>query len=140
MNNQLLVSRYLLPKLAGFTLLEVLVALAVFAIAGTALLGSTQNNISHLSRIDKQTIARWVADNQLVELQLATQWPPKNAKGDVRMAEQKWYWQLQVVKTTDANMRAVTVNIFDAADSDKPIYALMTYVANPSKGKARGKS
>ena len=64
----------------GFTLLEVMLAMAVFAIAGVALVGSAENNFRNLSHLEKKMLANWVASNQLVEATLDDTWPPKNNK------------------------------------------------------------
>ena len=77
-------------KQRGFTLLEVMLAMAVFAIAGVALLGVADNNYRHISHIEEQMFANWVASNQLVEVSLDKTWPPKNnRKGKVEMADRK---------------------------------------------------
>ena len=54
-------------KSAGFTLLEVMVALAICAMAGIAAMQATGEHINHLSSIEEQTYASWVAENVMVE-------------------------------------------------------------------------
>ncbi len=44
-------------KSAGFTLLEVMVALAICAMAGIAAMQATGEHINHLSSIEEQTYA-----------------------------------------------------------------------------------
>ncbi len=60
----------------GFTLLEVLIALAVLAIALAAVLKTTQQQIENIGYLRDQTIAHWVASNVLHEIQLREQWLP----------------------------------------------------------------
>ena len=64
----------------GFTLLEVLLAMAVFAIAGVSLLGAAGNNFTHINHLETKMIASWVASNQLVTSSVDQTWPPKNNK------------------------------------------------------------
>ena len=72
---------------SAFTLIEVMLAMAIFAIAGVALLGAAQNNFMNLSQLEQKTIAGWVASNQLTASSLDKTWPPKNnRKGQVEMA------------------------------------------------------
>jgi len=114
----------------GFTLIEVMLAMAIFAIAGVALLGSADTNLRTLSQLEKKMIASWVVSNQLVEASLDQSWPPKNNKtGKSDIAGHEWFWQQKVIKTTDKNMRAIVVEV-RANEKDKSALALMmTYVS-----------
>ncbi|KGJ94324.1 type II secretion system minor pseudopilin GspI [Colwellia psychrerythraea] len=117
-------------KQCGFTLIEVMLAMAVFAIAGVALLGVADNNYRHISHIEQQMFANWVASNQLVEVSLDKTWPPKNnRKGKVELAGKTWYWQQKVSKTTNKELRAVTMQVRLNEDDELVSASLMTYLA-----------
>ena len=119
-----------LSKPLGFTLIEVMLAMAVFAIAGVALLGVADNNYRHISHIEEQMFANWVASNQLVEVSLDKTWPPKNnRKGKVEMAGRTWYWQQKVSKTANKELRAVNMQVRLNEDDELVIASLMTYLA-----------
>jgi len=119
-----------LTKPLGFTLIEVMLAMAVFAIAGVALLGVADNNYRHISHIEEQMFANWVASNQLVEASLDKTWPPKNnRKGKVEMAGRTWYWQQKVSKTANKELRAVNMQVRLNEDDELVIASLMTYLA-----------
>jgi|TARA_R100001377_G_scaffold67224_3_gene42557 general secretion pathway protein I len=117
-------------KSQGFTLIEVMLAMAVFAIAGVALLGVADNNYRHISHIEEQMFANWVASNQLVEVSLDKTWPPKNnRKGKVEMAGRTWYWQQKVIKTANKELRAVNMQVRLTEDDELVSASLMTYLA-----------
>ncbi len=119
---------------SGFTLIEVMLAMAVFAIAGVALLGSATSNFTHMGNLEQKTIAQWVASNQLVAANLEETWPPKNdRKGKVEQAGKEWFWQQKVVKTTDKDMRQVTVEVRLNEKDEQPIAELVTFVAKQGK-------
>lgn len=125
-------------KQRAFTLIEVMLAMAVFAIAGVALLGATDANLTGMSRIEDQTLAQWVAANQLVEANLVQQWPPQNnKKGEQALAGITWYWQQKVVATTDQNMKAITIEVRKSLDSESAITSLTTYVTKAQQGAKR---
>ena len=99
-------------KNQGLTLLEVMVALAIFAMTGTAVMKAASDHLSAVSQLEEMTIATWVANNRLTQLQIKSQWPPKdNRKGSVEMAGRTWYWQQSVLKTNDDELRAVEVSV-----------------------------
>ena len=64
-------------KQKGLTLLEVMLALMIFALAGTAAVKVATEHLNGVSQIENMTFATWVANNRLTQVQLETQWPPK---------------------------------------------------------------
>ncbi len=113
----------------GFTLLEVMLSMAVFAIAGVALLSTANTNIINLNSFEERIIASWVASNQLVEAKLSNQWPPENnEKGSSEISGQVWHWQQQALKTADDNLRQITVEVRIAEADEKSIASLVTFV------------
>ena len=71
------------------TLLEVMVALVVFALAGIALIQSTTQQAAGIGPMEEKVLAGWLADNQMVQLQLEKIWP-KNGW------DEKLRWQRMV--------------------------------------------
>ncbi|NQZ25782.1 MAG: type II secretion system minor pseudopilin GspI [Colwellia sp.] len=117
-------------KQSGFTLLEVMLAMAVFAIAGVALLGVADNNYRHISHLEEQMFANWVASNQLVEVSLDKTWPPKNnRKGKVEMAGRTWYWQQKVIKTNNKELRSIIMEVRLNEDDELVTASLMAFLA-----------
>lgn len=114
----------------GFTLLEVMLAMAIFSIAGIAILGATDTNSRNLGYLERTILANWVASNQLVDATLDDTWPPKNNKKDkVELADQEWFWQQKVIKTTDKNMRALVIEVRLEEKEKSALTSLMTYVS-----------
>ncbi|XQW84803.1 type II secretion system minor pseudopilin GspI [Thalassotalea piscium] len=115
----------------GFTLIEVLLAMSIFSIAGIALLSTADTHMNNLSILEKQTYADWIASDQLVEANLSNTWPPKNnLKGEVELASHKWFWTQKVIKTTDNDMRAVVVEVRFNQDDKSPLASITTYLAH----------
>lgn len=117
-------------RVKGFTLIEVMLALAVFSIAGIALLSSASNNARNLGYLDDKMFAQWVASDQLVAASLDNTWPPKNnLKGEVTLAGKTWFWHQKVIKTTDKDMRAIVLEVRLAEDDELALSSLTTYVS-----------
>ncbi|WP_259368130.1 MULTISPECIES: type II secretion system minor pseudopilin GspI [unclassified Colwellia] len=114
----------------GFTLIEVMLAMAIFSIAGIALLSAADNNFKNLSHLESKVLANWVASNQLVAVTLAEEWPPKNnKKGKVEMAGQEWFWLQKVIKTENKNMRSVVIEVRNKEDQKLAITSMVTYLS-----------
>lgn len=117
-------------KTLGFTLIEVMLALAVFSIAGIALLSASSNNARNIGHLESTMFASWVASNQLVAANLETKWPPKsNLRGEVELGGRAWFWRQKVTKTTDKNMRAIVMEVRLNEDDELPVSSLTTYVS-----------
>lgn len=115
----------------GFTLLEVLVALAFLAI----MLGSLFSEMSQYGHngamLKEKTLAGWVARNQVVEWQLLKPWPGElRKKGKEKMAGHEWAWSVKISNTEDPEVRRIDVEVRKSADAKNP---LISYVGSIEK-------
>lgn len=96
--------------MAGFTLLEVLVALAIFALVAASVLSASGRSVRTAMQLEDKTLAMWVADNRVTELQLAEA-PPAAGRdqGQVKFAGRHWLWQSEIQATSEPNMLRVTL-------------------------------
>jgi len=112
---------------AGFTLVEVLVALAIVAVtlsAGMKAAGSMTNSAQRLADV---TAAQWCADNQLTALKLARQFPGIG-EGEFACEQlgRSYRGQMVVRPTPNPNFRRVDAKVSDEAG--QPILTLTTIV------------
>lgn len=80
----------------GFTLIEVLVALIILAIALTAVMKATQDSIQGVTRVQNHLIAHLIAMNVIAKMQTGLLAKPLSGspkKGTTRMLQQNWRWQ-----------------------------------------------
>ncbi|WP_119156819.1 type II secretion system minor pseudopilin GspI [Caldimonas tepidiphila] len=109
----------------GFTLVEVLVALAIVAItlaAGVKASGALTRNAQRLGDV---TAAQWCADNHLGALVLARQFPPiGDSDFSCEQAGQVYQGQLVVRPTPNPNFRRVDARILSA--QGEPLLTLST--------------
>jgi general secretion pathway protein I len=117
-------------RASGFTLIEVLLALSVFAMAGIALLNTSDSHLRHLSVLENQMYAQWIAADQLVDVNLSANWPPKNnAKGQVDLAGREWHWLQKVRKTEDSGLVEITVEVRRQESDTQALALLSTFVS-----------
>ena len=113
----------------GFTLIELMVALAVLAIGMTAVLHST-SQAGHAGIFLKQkTIAHWVASNRAAELSINKEWlSPGVTTGTETMAKQTWQWETEVRNTGVPELRLVTIRV--SLDGEEKA-SLITFLGKP---------
>lgn len=94
----------------GFTLIEVLIALAIVALAVGALLGTVTSSASNVIYLKEKTLAEWVALNRLTEIRIAQQMPDKGKRtGNAEMGGLKWQWEEEVIELPVKGMFRVEI-------------------------------
>ena len=97
---------------AGFTLVEILVALAVLAIALTATAHALGTAVDTTAALRERTLARWVAEDRLTEIELKNEWPALDTKeGDATMGGRKLHWIQETGVTPVAKLHRVVVSV-----------------------------
>lgn len=97
-------------KSRGFTLLEVIIALAIVALSVGALLGSVTSSASNIIYLKDKTMAEWVALNRLAEIRIAKQMPDLGKRtGETVMGGMKWQWEQEVVELPVKGMFRIDV-------------------------------
>lgn len=114
----------------GFTLLEVLVALAILAVSMSALVLAASSHSSNIAHLRNKTFAGIIASNKAEELQLSKAWPSAGrSNGNVEMTRNEWHWEMQVHNTPDPNVRRAEISVFVKREDKTPVYTLTTYLA-----------
>lgn len=107
---------------AGFTLLEVLVALAVFALAALALLRLQAMSVRTAADLDGNVLARAVVRNLMVEIATDPAPPPLGAgSGEAVNAGRKWRWTRQVTPLPDPRLVLVELRARPAGGTASPV-------------------
>lgn len=96
----------------GFTLIEVVVALAIVAIGMLAVfktIGDTAHNVTDLR---DRTFATWIADNLITEIRISGEMPSVDeTSGEVEFAGRRWHWVTQVSQTQVQGLRRIDVAV-----------------------------
>lgn len=97
---------------AGFTLIEVLIALAVLAIALAAIMRTVVQSIDLTVELRDRNLALWVAQNRLINHQLLHDWPsPDTTEGVTEMANRQWRWREQVLTTPEPALKRIEIDV-----------------------------
>lgn len=110
---------------SGFTLLEVLVALAVLAIALAGLIKGMSGNAANTAYLRDRTFSQWVALNVVAEQQLSLE--QSQATGSETMGGHEWYWEYVLKDTFDEEIKRLEVKV--SADNKPGSEAVTKIVA-----------
>lgn len=118
---------------SGFTLVEVLIALVIVAIAlasGVKMVGQYTHN---LIGVQERTWAHWVAMNNLVDLQISEKWPDKGAiSGSETETPYAFLWEREVHETAFERVRRVEIQILHPNQPDQFIVRHNLYTGQNS--------
>jgi general secretion pathway protein I len=97
---------------AGFTLVEMLVALAVFSLAALALLRLEGATVSNTARLQEQAMAQIVARNIAIET-LTDPVPPAFGRqaGQLVNAGRSWGWSRLVDRSPEPRIQMITISV-----------------------------
>lgn len=95
----------------GFTLVELLVALAVFSLAAMALLNLGGENTRSAARVNDRVLGGVVAENLAVEAAIAPQLAEGETSGQVPLAGRQWQWTRAVSPTDDPDILRVYIRV-----------------------------
>lgn len=101
---------------SGFTLVEVLLALAIIAIALTALLKGTAQSIENTHRVKEKTISHLVAMQAItmIQLKVIELQPNQQTTQATNMLGEKWYWRALFSSTPINTVQQITISVSPA--------------------------
>lgn len=116
-------------KQKGMTLLEVMIALAILAVSGLAVMKSASEALNNQAYLEQKTFALWVASNRLVELKLEGDTLPASWEDETEeLAGNTWYLRYQTVATGNDDFKALDIEVSTEKDGSALAY-IRTYIA-----------
>jgi general secretion pathway protein I len=116
---------------AGFTLVEVLVALMVVAIGLAALMVAVSGTARTSGQLRDKTIAEWIALNRLAEVRLnLTKYGQNTDAGELDFANRKWHYDTRYFDTSINSMKRIVVRVYagDAKTKGNPLIETVGFV------------
>jgi general secretion pathway protein I len=118
---------------AGFTLVEVMVALAIVAIALLAALRAAGLGTNSLAEMRSRVLAGWVADNVLAEHRARADWLPLGIqRGSQYQSGIEFRWREEITSMPSPAIRRVDVYVFSASDETHSLARLSGFIAQPA--------
>ena len=115
----------------GFTLIEVMVSLAIVALALTAVAASMNQMIDAATTMRDRTYASWIAQNKITEFRLAATVPKvSTTTGELEYGNTRWSWRAVVSETGIENFLRVDVSV-SYAESDYIVRTVTGFIGEP---------
>lgn len=124
---------------AGFTLLEVLVALVIVSLGMIAVFSQLSQMLNATSRLRDKTLAHWIAVDQITELKALAAYPSVGQKSDeVDMAKATWVYNVKTSQIGDLAMRRVDVTVAFADFPEDILAEVSGFLAAPQQAIGTG--
>jgi len=118
-------------RIGGFTLVEVMVALAIAGLSLAAVAASISQMVDAGSAMQERTYASWIAQNKIAEMRLANVLPEvSTASGEIEYASLEWAWRAIISETGVENLFRVDVEV-SYAGSDDIIRTVSGFIGEP---------
>ena len=113
----------------GFTLIEVLIALAIVSIAFTAIIVATSENIRNTRYLENKMVATWVGMDIINKIRAGIIQLPEGEplEENTHALGQPWYWKASMQAGNNLKIFTVTVDV-SPAEKSKAIIHLVSYV------------
>ena len=112
--------------ISGFTLVEVVVAVAVIAIGLAATIKTVSSVGKNTALLNERIVATWVAQNAMANFELNNdENSGKENSGSEEMAGIEWYWEKTVQKTEDPDILRIEINVRKDNSSKSQVFATL---------------
>jgi len=121
-------SRATLRTKAGFTLVEVLVALGIFAVLSSGYLIATSEAVRGLGRLQDKVFALWIAQDTVTRMRsIESEQADSLTAQTVTFLDREWQISFNAEATDNARMRRVTIFVATDDDPESQLATLETY-------------
>jgi general secretion pathway protein I len=115
----------------GFTLIEILVALAIIAVALAAGMRALAQSADSATALKARTLALWVAQNRLAAAQVAAPWPATGSyRGSAAQAGAQFLWSEEVTTTPNPAFRKIEISVMETDRPEYQVAHLVGFIGN----------
>ncbi|MGB2139052.1 MAG: type II secretion system minor pseudopilin GspI [Psychrobacter sp.] len=123
----------------GFTLIEVMVALAILAVVAVAASRASSAYLSSVDILKTRTLAHFVAQNAAADLRIQQTWLTANRSQRVNEQGRDWQVQMSVADTLSPALKQVTIEVAPILNGEprSVVTDITVIVSNPETASSR---
>jgi len=130
-------SRFSMKNNNGFTLLEVMIAITIFALIATTLSKVSATTVDNHIHLERKLLATWIAENDITELRSVPFANIKNGTKELTYADRDWIIKRNVKPIKQFSgipipleIKELSVSVSLAESEDSPLQTLSAYLTN----------
>lgn len=117
----------------GFTLVEVVVAIAVLAVALAAVSRAVGASIDAQGQLKARILAGWVAENRMAEHHALNRWlEPGSSDGVAEMGGERFRWEQTVSPTPNVQFRRIDIVVRADQGAQRELARLTGFLTGPN--------
>ena len=132
--NKISCSGCISKKQSGFTLIEIMIALAIVSVGVVAVMTATAKNVDTSSELERRIVGSWVVSNQFSEIRHSSKLEsvrPGSNTTTVKMGGYEWRVKSEIEETTLPRVFLVTVEARDKNQRDDlPVASMVSSVSD----------
>lgn len=114
----------------GFTLLEVMVALAIVSIGLIAAFNGIIQMAHSTAMLRERALADWIAMNEISTIRISGDFPAVGRfDGDTEFAGREWRWEANISETGVSDLRRIDMIVTDRDTPDNAITIMTGFVS-----------
>jgi len=120
-------------KQGGFTLIELVIAVAIFAVVATTVYTRSGDTIRQLGVLEERTLALWLAENEMAMLRISrmntdAEIPTNTITHQVEMGGREWRVEVRTSETSNPMLRRAEVTVARSETPTTPVQTLTGFV------------
>ncbi len=124
-------------KQTGFTLLEVMIAITIFAMLASTISQVAAVTIDNQIHLEKKLMATWIAENDIIKMRSLAWNEIKSGKDELKLSDREWLVK-RVVKDKKSfgginlpvEVREVNVSVYLKSHPENALQSFVAYMAN----------
>lgn len=115
-------------SMKGMTLIEVLVALVIIAVALSAAIRSVNAGVANTDYLKQKSFAHWVAMNSVAEQQVILFKGAKNEWAETKLAGRSWHVNTKAIVTGDKSILRVETKVYRERNDESALAYIISFV------------
>jgi len=124
-------------KQTGFTLLEVMIAITIFAMLASTISQVAAVTVDNQIHLEKKLLATWIAENDIIKMRSLPWNEIKSGKDELKLSDREWFIK-RVVKDKKSfgginlpvEVRQVNISVYIKSHPDNALQSFVAYIAN----------